>query len=172
MSLSLYDFSVPAFTRGLGALDRLIGKAEEFAVAKKIEPAALLQARLAPDMFPFARQVQIATFFAGAGAARTIGQEPPVHPEEEPSFAALHARIARTLAYLQGLDRAAFEGAEQRAFDLTLGGEDYSFTGLTFLTHAALPNFYFHATTAYDILRLKGVPLGKRDFLGRLRLKG
>jgi uncharacterized protein len=166
MSLSLYDVSVPVFTRGLGALDRLIGKAEEFAATRKIEPAVLLQARLAPDMFPFARQVQIATFFAGSGAARPIGQEPPVHPEEEPSFATLHARIARTVAYLQGLDRAAFEGAELRAFDLTLGGEDYSFTGLTFLTHAALPNFYFHVTTAYAILRHNGLEIGKRDFLG------
>lgn len=167
MSLSLYDFSVPVFTRGLNALDQLIGKAEEFCKAKKIEPGVLLEARLAPDMLPFTRQVHIACFFSASGAARPIGQEPPAHPDEEPGFAGLRARIGRTVGYLNGLDRAVFAGAEARAFDLTLGGENYSFTGLTFLTHAALPNFYFHLTTAYDILRHNGLEIGKRDFLGR-----
>lgn len=166
MSLSLYDVSVPVFTRALGALDRLLGKAEAFAEARKIDPAVLLQARLAPDMFAFVRQVQLASDFAKSGAARVIGLEPPKYLDDEQTFVDLHTRIAKTVAFVRSLDKAAFEGAEDREFKLMLGGQERSFTGLTFLIHAAIPNFFFHQTTAYAILRHNGVEIGKRDFVG------
>jgi hypothetical protein len=166
MSLTPHDVSVPVFTRTLKALDTILAKAEAHAEAKKIDPAVFLQARLAPDMFPLTRQVQIACDFAKGGPARLAGAEVPGWPDEEKSFAELRARIARTLDFIAALPPSAFEGAETREITITIRGEPRSFDGRTYLLHFVLPNFFFHAATAYDILRHNGVEIGKRDFIG------
>lgn len=166
MSLTLHDVSVPVFSRTLRALDAVLAKAEAHAEARKIDQAVFLQARLAPDMFPLTRQVQIAADFAKGASARLAGVEVPGWPDEEKTFAELRARIARTLDYIAGLDKAAFVGAETRTISMTIGGQPRTFEGLPYLLHNALPNFFFHVTTAYAILRHNGVELGKRDYIG------
>jgi uncharacterized protein len=166
MALSLYDFTVPVLQRSLKALDAVLTKAEADAEARKIDPAVFLQSRLAPDMFPLLKQVQLASDFAKGTAARLAGVEPPSFPDDEQTFADLHARIAKTLDVLDGLDRAAFDGAETREVSMKVRGETRTFQPLVFLTQVGLPNFFFHAATAYDILRHNGVALGKRDFIG------
>jgi hypothetical protein len=166
MSLSLHDVSVPVLQRSLKALDAILAKAEAHAHARKIEPAVLLQARLAPDMFPLLKQVQLASDFAKGSVSRLAGIEPPRFADDETSFAQLHDRIARTLDVVGGVERKAFEGAESRDVTMTIRGESHVMSGLVYLTQVALPNFFFHATTAYDILRHNGVELGKRDFIG------
>ncbi|MBX6323532.1 MAG: DUF1993 domain-containing protein, partial [Rhodospirillaceae bacterium] len=138
------------------------------AAARKIEPAVLLGARLYPDMFPFTRQVQLASDFAKGAGARLAGLEVPRYEDTETTFDELKARIGRTLDFLDGLKPAQFEGAEEREIALTIAGQPIRFKGLGYLTGFALPNFYFHAATAYDILRHCGVEIGKRDFMGSL----
>jgi hypothetical protein len=166
MTLSLHDVSVPVFTRTLKALAAILTKTEAHAEARKIDPAVFLQSRLAPDMFPLLRQVQLASDFAKGGAGRLAGGELPAYADDEQTFADLHARIEKTLAYLASLDPAAFQGAETHEISMTVRGEVRRFEGQTYLLHVVLPNFFFHVTTAYNILRHNGLEIGKRDFIG------
>jgi hypothetical protein len=168
MSLTMYDASIPVFRQMLGNLSAILAKAETHANDKKIEPAALLQARLYPDMFPLARQVQVAADFAKGASARLAGVEVPRYDDTERSFAELRERIARTLAFIDGLPRAAIEGSEERDIMTGSGTSARQFKGQAYLLHYALPHFYFHTTTAYAILRHNGVEVGKKDFIGNL----
>lgn len=165
MSLSMYQASVPVFARGLSMLSKLLTKAEAHAAANGLSPADLLDARLAPDMYALTRQIQAAADAAKFGVARPAGVTPPSHPDTETSFAELQARLKAVLDFIHGVGEAAFEGAETRAVALKTGSGELSFTGQDYLTGFALPNFFFHAVTAYDILRHKGLPLVKRDYL-------
>jgi hypothetical protein len=166
MSLSMYEASVPVFRQMLDSLSAILDKAEAHAAARKIEPAALLQARLYPDMFPLTRQVQIAADFAKGACARLAGAEVPRYDDTEQSFGELKERIAKTLAFIDGLPRQAIEQSEQRDIVLTSGGTTREFKGQPYLLTYAMPHFYFHTTTAYAILRHNGVEIGKRDFIG------
>ena len=168
MSISLYQASVPVFQQFLGSLRAVLAKAEAHAAAHKIEPAVLLQARLYPNMFTLTRQVQIAGDFAKGAPARLAGLEPPKYEDDEASFAELVARIDRTSAFLKTLKAAQIDGQEERTIDLKVGGQPMSFKGQPYLLQFALPNFFFHAATAYAILRHNGVELGKRDFMGQM----
>jgi hypothetical protein len=166
MTLSLYDLSVPVFTHSLKALAEVLKKAESHADAKKIEHSVFLTARLAPDMFALTRQVQLATDFAKGGSARIAGAEVPSYADTEVTFAELHARIEKTIAFIESLPKESFQGAESRDIVVPMRPEPKTFNALTYLRHGALPNFFFHAATSYDILRHNGVEVGKRDFLG------
>ncbi|PKM23730.1 MAG: DUF1993 domain-containing protein [Gammaproteobacteria bacterium HGW-Gammaproteobacteria-13] len=165
MSLSMYQASIPVFTRQLNNLSTILGIAAAHAEEKKIEQSVFLNARLAPDMFPLSRQVQIACDGAKAGAALLAEVEAPSHADET-SFAELQARIAKTLSFLQGLSAAQIDGSEARTVTLKRRDKETHFQGQAFLLDHVLPNFYFHLTTAYAILRHNGVSIGKRDFLG------
>ena len=166
MSISIYHASVPMFLHTLGALANVLTKAEANAAERKIEPSVLVNSRLAPDMFPLKGQVQIATDHAKGASSRLAGREIPRYEDTEETFAELHARIAKTRDYLGTFTDADFEGAEDRPIVIKGRLRDLNFTGLQYLQHFALPNFFFHVTTAYDILRHNGVPLSKVDFLG------
>jgi hypothetical protein len=166
MSISIRQASVPIFVQGLKGLKGVLSKAAELVEAKKWDPEALLKARLYPDMFPLIRQVQIATDFAKGGAARLAAAEVPTWDDTETSFADLIARIDRAIAFVEGLDVAAFDGGHDRDITLVRRGESHVFKGLDYLQGQAMPNFFFHITTAYAILRHNGVEVGKRDFLG------
>lgn len=166
MAISMYRASVPVFVQMLNALAGVLKKAEAHAQAKKIDPAALLTARLYPDMFTLTRQVQIACDFAKGCPARLAGVDVPKYEDNEASFADLDARIAKTVAFIGTLKPAQIDGSEDKTIALTIGGQSMSFDGLTYLLNFAAPNFYFHVTTAYDLLRHNGVELGKRDFMG------
>jgi hypothetical protein len=164
----MYTTSVPALRQILGSLDAIMKKAEAHAEAKKIQPAVLLQARLFPDMFPFIRQVQIACDFAKGIAARLAGAEVPVHEDNEQTFEDLHARVAKVLAFIDSVDAAKFEGSEGREIVLRPGTpREQKLSGQAFLVNYALPQFYFHVTTAYAILRHNGVEIGKMDYVGK-----
>lgn len=167
MTVSLYDASVPVFIRVLGNLAHIIGKGAAYAEAKKIDPAVLLGSRLFPDMLPLSRQVQIAADFAKGGPSRLAGLEPPKHEDKETTFPELSARIDRTVDYLRTFQREQFDGAEARTVNFKAGGQPTALPGAVYLLTYALPNFYFHVTTAYNILRHNGVELGKRDYLGK-----
>ncbi len=162
----MFDASVPALLQGLKGLKTVLAKAEAHAEAKKIDPAALLQARLYPDMFSLVRQVQIATDFAKGAAGRLAGSELPVFDDVETSFAELQARVAKAATFIDGLSPAAFEGSETREISLKRRGETVTFPGKDYLLSQALPNFWFHVTTAYAILRHNGVELSKSDYMG------
>lgn len=166
MAVSLHDVAAPLFQAQLSALSAVLGKGAAFAEAKKIDQSVLVNARLAPDMFPLSRQVQIATDIARGGVARLAGLEPPKEEDKEASFADLKARVQRTLDYIAGISPAAFDGAESRQVTIKMGGNDVSMPGLKYLTWFVIPNVGFHCATAYDILRHNGVEIGKRDFLG------
>jgi uncharacterized protein len=166
MSISMYDASVPVFRQTLTSLSAILDKAEAHASARKIDPAALLQARLYPDMFPLTRQVQIAADFAKGACARLAGVEVPRYEDTEQSFAELKQRIATTLSFIDGLPREAIANSEERDITLTVAGKPMEFKGQAYLLNWGLSNFYFHTTTAYAILRHNGVEIGKRDFLG------
>jgi len=166
MSISMYDASVPVFKHMLGSLSTIVRKAAEHAANKKIDPAALMNARLFPDMFALARQVQIASDLAKGGAARLAGVEIPKFEDDETSFDQLLARIAKTIAFLDSIAARQFEGSEQREIVLQLHETQMEFNGRDYLLNWVLPNFYFHVTTTYNLLRHNGVELGKRDFLG------
>jgi len=168
MRASMYEFSVPVFVKTLGNLSAILGRGAEYADQKKFDPAVLLAMRLAPDMFPLTMQVRIACDFAKGSVARLAGEEPPKWDDSETTIAELQSRIARTIDFVQGFDPARFDGAEERKVTLTIRGEPVEYVGLAYLAHVALPNFFFHATTAYDILRHAGVALGKRDFIGKV----
>ncbi len=168
MQATMHSFSVPVFVKTLGNLSAILAKGALHAERKKFDPAVLVTMRLAPDMFPLLQQVRIACDFAKGAVARLAGEEPPKWEDSETTIAELQARIARTIDFVQGFAPARFEGAETRRVRLTIRGEPVEYAGLAYLSHVALPNFFFHATTAYDILRHAGVELGKRDFIGEV----
>ena len=166
MAISMYQASVPAFLQMLNSLSTILEKAEAFAAERKIDPAVLLGYRLAPDMFALTRQVQIATDQAKGCCARLAGVEVPKYADDESTFADLRARIARTIEFVQGFEPGDIDGSEEREIAITAGGRELRFKGQEYLVSFVLPNFYFHVTTAYAILRHCGLPIGKRDFLG------
>lgn len=168
MALSMVHASLPVFIRGLQNLAAILEKGEAHANAKKIDLAVFFNARLAPDMFPLSRQVQIASDVVKGGAARLAGVEVPSFPDNETSFAELKARIEKTIAFLNTLNAAQIDGSETRDIVLKVGGRDLSFTGQDYLFKFVLPNLYFHTSIAYAILRHNGVDVGKMDFLGGL----
>lgn len=167
MSITPYDLSIPAFQRGFAVLSKLLDKAEAFAEEKKFKPEILVNARLAPDMLSLAGQIQRLSDTAKASAARLTNAEAPSFPDDETTFADLRARIAKTVDYLASVPQAAFEGAAERTVVMKTRSGDVSSSGKDYLLGFALPNFYFHLTTAYAILRHNGVAVGKLDFLGR-----
>ena len=162
----MYQASVPVLLHALGNLSAILNKALLNAESRKFDAAVLLQARLAPDMFPFIRQVQIVTDTAKGCGARLAGVDIPSFPDTETSFDELQQRIAKTVVFLQGLQPAQFEGSESRDIVLKFPHQTLNFTGQDYLQFFVLPNFYFPLTTAYAILRHNGVPLGKVDYLG------
>ena len=167
MTLSTYSASVPVFRQVLGSLAAILEKAESHADLKKIDPQALLQARLFPDMFPLLRQVQVAADFAKGTVARLGGVEVPRYEDVESDFAGLQARIAKTLAFIESVPREAIEAGAEREITVGTGANQRQFAGgETYLLHYSLPHFYFHATTAYAILRHNGLEIGKKDFIG------
>lgn len=166
MPLSMYQASVPVFLHTLAALSAVLDKAAAHAAQRKIEPAVLLNARLFPDMFPLVRQVQLTADFAKGASARLAGIEVPKYDDTEATFDELKARIARTVDFVKSLKPAQFEGSEERAITIPIGGKPQAFKGQPYFLHFAMPNFFFHAATAYDILRHCGVEIGKRDFIG------
>ena len=168
MSLSMYRASVPAFVQMLNNLSAILDKAEANAKNRKIDPEVLLNCRLAADMLPFIRQVQIAADLAKGAVARLAGFEVPKHDDTEKTFADLKGRLAKTAAFVQSVQPNDIDGSEDREITLMLGEHTMSFKGQPYLVHFVMPNFYFHCTTAYDILRHCGVELGKRDFIGTI----
>lgn len=166
MAISIYDQLVPVFTQMLTALDKVLSKAEADAAARRIDPQVFVNGRLAPDMLPLVRQVQIMTDQAKGCASRLAGQDPPKWADEEKTFGDLHERIAKTIAHLKSFKPEQFEGAETRAIELKFPHTTFNFTGKDYLLNFVTPNFYFHYTTAYAILRHNGVQIGKQDFLG------
>jgi len=168
MSRSMRDLSVPVFDAMLANLSAVLGKAAEHAAARGFDPSVLLQSRLYPDMLPLLRQVQIACDAAKYGVARLTGTEAPRDPDDETSIEQLQARIGRVRAFLAVVPAQAFEGSESRRVEVPVRTQVYAFHGRDFLLRWAMPNFYFHMTTAYALLRHNGVELGKRDYLGQL----
>jgi hypothetical protein len=166
MTISMYQASVPVFRHQLGALSNILGKGEAYAAARKVDPQVLLQARLFPDMFPLVRQVQIAADAAKGAVTRLAGVEPPVHEDNETSFEQLRERCARTQALIDSFTPEQIDGSEEREILLKMRDSSVTFPGQQYLLGFALPNFYFHMTATYAILRHCGVELGKRDFLG------
>ena len=166
MSLSLYQSSVPSFERCLTAFLAVLDKAEAHAKARKFDPTNYLALRLAPDMFPLVRQVQSFCDNAKNASSRLAGVAAPVFEDKEATFAELRDRVGRTLDYLKTLDPNAIDAGTDREIVLPLGSAKMKTQGGNYLVHFVLPNFYFHLTTAYDILRAAGVEIGKRDFLG------
>ena len=167
MTISMYQASVPVFKQMLGALSAVLAKAEAHAETKKIAPEALLQARLYPDMFPLLRQVQIACDFAKGVSARIAGVDVPAYEDAEAGFAELQARIAKTLAFVNGLEAAQINGSEERRIVTQAGTpKEKIFNGQSYLLNYGLPHFFFHTTTAYAILRHNGVEVGKKDYIG------
>ena len=167
MTISMYAASVPVFKQMLGSLSELLGKAEAHANEKKIDPSALLQARLFPDMFPLTRQIMIAADFAKGACARLAGVGVPKYEDTEQSFADLKDRIAKTLAFIDTLPFSDIDGSEERDITTSAGPHSKTFKGQKYLLQYALPQFFFHTTTAYAILRHNGVELGKKDFMGK-----
>lgn len=166
MPLSYYQTSAKTFIHGLGSLSAILGKGAAFAEAKKIDPVVMCGLRLTADMLPLSRQVSTACDSAKLAVARLSGVEAPKHADDEKDFAELQSRIAKTLDYLRSVPEAALETAGTRKVSLKIGGEPRELEPDAYLTLFALPNFFFHVTTTYAILRTNGVELGKRDYLG------
>jgi uncharacterized protein len=166
MANPTYDLMTSVFSKMLPNLKAIVAKGEADAEARKIDPQVFLQARLAPDMLPFVRQIQIATDQVKGGMGRLAGVEVPSWPDDEKSFPEVQARIDKALDYMRTFKPEQYEGAEARAVELKFPQGTLSFNGKDYLLNFVLPNFYFHMTTAYAILRHNGVPLGKRDFVG------
>jgi uncharacterized protein len=167
MNLSMYQASAPRFAAMLQNLSTLIDKAQAHCEAKKIDPAALTAYRLYPDMFPFTRQVQVACDTAKGAVARLAGVEIPKHEDTEKTFAELKARIAMTLDFVASVQPSKIDGSEEKEIVLAMRSGERRFKGAQYLLGFAWPNFYFHVTTAYNILRHNGVELGKQDFIGK-----
>jgi hypothetical protein len=170
LTITMYQASVPVFIRTLTTLNAILSKAAAHAQAKKIDDSVLLNARLFPDMLPFTKQVHLATDFARGTAARLASLEIPVFEDNEKTFAELMARVERTLDYLRTFKPEQIDGSETREIVRPLGGQPKKFTGINYLLQFALPNFYFHATTTYALLRHSGIEVGKMDFIGALDL--
>jgi hypothetical protein len=166
MKISVPALSVDIFTPVLTNLSAILEKGTALATAKKFDPTVLVTSRLAPDMLPLARQVQIACDTAKKGAARLAGLEAPAFEDNEKTIEELRTRITKTIDYLKGIPVSAFEGAEERDIKVPAGERTLEFKGLAYLQRWILPNLFFHVTTAYNILRHNGVEIGKRDFLG------
>ncbi len=169
MALSLYEFSIPVLLRGLTTLSSLLDKAAAYAAAKKFDPIVLLQARLYPDMHPLSRQVQIVCDTAKGAGARLAGVEIPKHEDNEVTLADLKQRIAKTVDFLSTVTAEKMQDAEARSIEIKTPNRTLKFTARAYLTDFVLPNFYFHETAAYAILRHNGVELGKGDFLGAIQ---
>lgn len=168
MTISMHAASVPVFKQMLGSLDVWLAKTEAHAAERKIDDAAFTQARLSPDMFPLLRQVQIACDFAKGVSARLAGVEVPVYDDSEQTLTELRALVAKTRAFVDSVDAAAFVGSESREIVLRPGTpKERRFNGQDYLLHYGLPQFFFHATTAYALLRHNGVELGKLDYVGK-----
>ena len=165
MAISMYRASVPVFLQILPATSACLDKGAAYAAAKKLDPAVLLQSRLFPDMHPLVRQVQIASDFAKSTVARLAGVDPPKFDDTETTIDQLKARIAKTLDYVKEFRPSQIDGSEERDITIPMGGQSRSFKGENYLVGFAMPNFIFHATTAYAILRHNGVELGKADFM-------
>jgi uncharacterized protein len=168
MAISMYQASAPRFVNTLKNLAAILDKAQAHAEARKIDPEVLTSARLYPDMFALARQVQIACDTAKGAVARLAGVEIPKHEDFEKTVAELKQRIEKTIAFIEGFKPAQIDGSEEKALTIKLGPREVNWKGLQYLLGFALPNFYFHAVTAYDILRHNGVELAKRDFIGNV----
>jgi hypothetical protein len=168
MKISVRALSIDIFTQALGSLSSILEKGLAHATAKKFDSSVLVNSRLAPDMFPLSRQVQIACDLAKNSAARLAGVEPPRFEDNEKTIEELRTRIARTIDYLQTIPASSLEGSEDRDIKVPAGERTLEFKGLGFLQRWAIPNVFFHVTTAYNILRHNGVEIGKRDFLGSL----
>jgi len=166
MTLSMYQASAPRFVHLLKNLSAILDKAKAHAEAKKIDELVLTSSRLYPDMYPLARQVQIACDSAKGAVARLAGVDVPKHEDTEKTFDELKARIEKTLAFIATVKAAQVDGSEEKEVVLKIGGKDLPFKGMAYLLGFAWPNFFFHLTTAYNILRHNGVELGKRDFVG------
>lgn len=163
----MYDASVPVFRQMLGSLSGLLEKAEAHATQRKIEPDALLQARLFPDMFPFTRQVQVACDFARGVCARLAGADVPTYEDQERSFGELRELVAKSLAFIEGLEPARFDASATREIVTRPGTpKEKRFNGKAYLLSYGLPQFFFHHTTVYALLRHNGVEVGKRDYMG------
>ena len=166
MSLSMFTASVPVYTQFLTSLSNVLKKSAAHAEAKKIDPSVLINGRIAPDMLPLSAQVQIATDHVKGSLSRLAGVEAPKFEDTEKTFDELQARIQKTLDYVKTFKPAQIDGTEGKEIVLTFGTQKFPFNGQTYLIQFALPNFYFHTTTAYAILRHNGVEIGKRDFMG------
>ncbi len=171
MSSKMSQASLPVFEIGLNALSVVLDKAAAYGAGKKIEPSVLLGWRLAPDMFALTRQVQVACDLAKNGGARLAGVEPPKFDDNESSFDQLKERIAKTVAFLKALDPSAIDTASDGEITFPLGSSKGQMKRADYLNHFLLPNFYFHLTVAYSLVRNFGVEVGKRDFLGAIPLK-
>jgi uncharacterized protein len=165
---SMYDISVPVFIRAFENLSRILEKGEAFAKAKGIDPSELVETRLVADMDPLRTQIQRASDSAKGAGARLTGADNPSFADEETTFAELQERIAKTVSFLKGLDAKAFEGSDSREVKINVRRAPVSLPGQDYLLKFALPNFFFHVTTAYDILRHRGVDVGKMDYLGEI----
>jgi hypothetical protein len=166
MSFSMYTASIPVFRQILNSLHAILVKTEAHIEEKKIDPNALLQFRLYPDMLPFTRQIQIACDFAKGAGARLAGHDVPSYEDNEKTFGELKLRIQRTLTFIDSLPQGDIADSAQRAITTGSGEKTKHWVGQEYLTHYALPHFFFHATTAYDILRHNGIEVGKKDFIG------
>jgi uncharacterized protein len=169
MKLSMYEASIPLFLHALENFRTILQKGAAHAEAKKFDPSVLVNSRLAPDMLPLSRQVQIASDAAKGAAARLSGTEPPKFEDTETTLPELIARVDKTIDYLRSFTATQFEGSDGRTINISTPRGVFTFAGLQFLRHWALPNFFFHITTAYNLLRHNGVELGKADFLGKVQ---
>ena len=168
MSLSMYQASIPVFINGLQNLSDILTTAASYAPTKKIDPSVLIQSRLAPDMFPFVRQIQITTDIIKGGAARLAGIDIPSYADTESTFSELQDRITRTIVFLETITPHQVDGTEHNDITLKVGGKELHFKGQPYLLHFVIPNFYFHITIAYAILRHNGLDIGKADYLGKI----
>jgi hypothetical protein len=169
--MSMSSAAIPSFEITLNALSRLLDKAEDYCGKRKIDPATLLAYRLAPDMFALARQIQAACDQAKNGSARLSGIDPPKFEDTEKTIPELKERIAKTLGFVKGVDKKAIDASADRTIGFPLGPKKGEMRGADYLNHFVLPNFYFHATAAYAILRHAGLEIGKQDFLAGIPLK-
>lgn len=167
MTISMYQASVPVFNRMLNNLAAVLEKGAAHAAAKKIDPAVLVNSRLYPDMFPLSKQIQIAADMAKGCVARLAGQEPPKYEDNEAAFSDLVVRINKTVAYISTFKPGQIDGSEGKTITLQMRSGPLTFLGMPYLLDFVYPNFYFHVTTAYAILRHSGVEVGKQDFLGK-----
>lgn len=166
MAISMYQASIPQLTKMLTNLSNILKKGEEFASAKNLDGKTLVEGKLAPDMFPLTKQVQIACDQVKNGMARIAGVEPPKFEDDEATFADLQERIAKTIAFANSLKPEQIDGTEAKEIKFSIKEWNFEFVGEQYLLTWIIPNFYFHVTTAYDILRHNGVEIGKSDYLG------